>query len=353
MLVRGAGIVLLTGVLTGAAQASPPAVVPQLWATQGVEPAETDSLAVAPGADGRLLLFATAKTGDRVDVFDARTGAFVQHMGKPGRGPGEMDRPNGIAVVSFEAKGGLPQRHAICVVERDNARVQFFWSDTLMPAGMCGSDVLVKPYGAAIWHGPGDGATLYVTDVNPAPEARVHRFELARDGERISGRHVAKFGDARRPGLINTPESIAVDAAAGRLLICDEDAAHRDVKVYTLDGRFTGQAFGAAQVKREPEGIVVVDGANGKPDSGFIILTDQQKELSVWHIYTRDAYRHVGAFTGSPRIANTDGIAFWSEGAGEGARGWFYAVNDDAHVCAFDLQRIRQLAEQATPAARP
>lgn len=342
----------LTGILIGTVCAEPPDVVrvPRAWASRGTDYSNTDSLAACRLPDGVVHLFATAKDGHRIDIFDAATGAFVKHHGRQGTAPGEFDYPNGIVAVDFGAGGpaGPANRapRAILVVERDNHRVQAFWCDSLAPAGMFGATELRRPYGAAVSYRP-DGIYLYVTDTTVPPDRTVHQFKLARVEGQIQAQPVRVFGAATGPGVIQTAESIAVDDRLGRVLLCDE--ARRDVKVYTLDGEFTGRVFAREQIRREPEGIIVVDTRDG----GYVMVTDQQKELSTWHIYDRTSYRHLAAFTGTPRIANTDGICSYPDPLPGLPGGAFFAVNDDADVHAFPLAEILGLAGAAPAAGAP
>ena len=321
--------------------------VPQCWASTGVaEYADTDSLAACSLPDGRTLVFASEKKANRVDVFDALTGKLIAVIGKPGAGVGEFAYPNGVIVASFAVgkgeQGSEKTRAAVLIVERDNARVQAFWADTLKPAGVFGMGKLNKPYGGAISYR--DGAVyLYVTDTECAPERTVSVFRLTCDGERVAGEFVRSFGDASGPGQIHEAESIAVDDKLGRVLLCDEDETQADVKVYTTEGSFTGVTFGKGDIRREPEGVVVLD----QPGAGVVILTDQRQEISVWNVYDRKTYQRITVFTGDPLISNTDGICVHAGPVGQHKRGLFLAVNNDLDVRAYPLDTILTTIEAA------
>ena len=75
---------------------------------------ELDSLATWVDADGATKVIATGKSSHRLVIFDGDTGAHAGESGGRGRGPGQFERPNGIAVF-----GDL-----VLVTERDAPRVQ-------------------------------------------------------------------------------------------------------------------------------------------------------------------------------------------------------------------------------------
>ena len=113
-----------------------------------------DSPASWQAADGSLWLIATAKATDKLVVYDGQTGAHLRDVGTAGAGPGQFDRPNGIAVID----------DLVLVVERDNRRVQVMTLPDFAPIGHFGQDELRKPYG--LWvNKTGQGSyDLYVTD---------------------------------------------------------------------------------------------------------------------------------------------------------------------------------------------
>ncbi len=321
----------------------------RVWASSGATIAETDSLAACRTADG-VRLMATCKAGHRIDIFDAATGRFLQSLGKKGSGPGEFDRPNGVATWTFAvapaaaATGGgqLVPTPVLFVVERDNHRVQAFHAQSLAPLGLFGAAELRQPYGIAIAEHEG-AAQVWITDAKAPPGQQIRRYRVTLAAGRLSAELTQTFGDVADKGRIRTPESITADVGNGRLLICDEDDGREavNVKVYDLAGNFTGKTFADGMVVGEPEGIVVA-GKNGKEDdkSGVIILTDQRKNLSVWHVFDRQTLRYSHSFTGEPTVANTDGICLFSEPFGDFPGGAFFAVNDDADIHAYRLNEI-------------
>jgi 3-phytase len=223
----------------------------------------------------------------------------------------------------------------LAVVERDNARVQFF-TPAGKPVGIVGAGKLNRPYGAAVSRGRGE-VQLYVTDTEVPPAETVKVFRLAwRDG-RAEGRWLRSFGASDGPGRLHSVESIVVDDAHDRVYVADEDRWNRGIQIYTRDGRFTGRALGTDLFDADPEGLALIDA----PGGGWLIATEQGEVRTVWHAFGRGDYARVGSFSGSGGIANTDGVAVWPhplEGFGGGA---FFAVHDDAGIRAYRLEEIR------------
>ena len=322
----------------------PLAVVAQRWSSSGVQYGETDSLAAGELSDGRTYVFATAKKADRVDVFDAETGRYVRSIGKTGTDAGQFAYPNGILFVPAAtggSKGDAPTQACLLVVERDNKRVQALCPETGASLGVFGQTHLEKPYGLALAHQ--DRKTLlYVTDESAKPDARVHVFELTFDGRTPQAKFVRNFGDTSGAGLIGEPESVVVDERLGRVLLCDEDSESKRVLVYTLDGHFAGKAFAEGLIDGDPEGIALLDA----PGCGHVLVTDQRKKLTVWHVFERDSLKHVGSFTGRPTIANTDGICVYPHAFAGFRAGALFAVNDDHDIRAYDLADVLDAIRQ-------
>lgn len=346
-------VVIAPLLLTGCTQIHPPApergvqrvgTVAEVWASEPIPYAATDSLAAARLADGTVRIFATAKRGDRVDAYDAATGRHLAAFGSTGTGPGEFRYPNGIVTVTFPGPSGASAETSfVLVVERDNARVQAFRPDSLAPAGIFGLGELRRPYGAAVSIRDG-GVYLYVTDTEVSAAESVKVYVLGHVGGWVTGELVTWFGDEQGPGRLDEIESIVVDDKYNRIYVCDEPP--KNVKVYDRAGRFLGEILGAGLVQGDPEGVVLLDG----PEGGYLLLTDQRKDLTVWHAFTRVGGRHVASFTGAPTVANTDGIAVWAESFGPFEGGALFAVHDDRDVRAYQLSEVRQRIVEAVAA---
>lgn len=320
--------------------------VPEAFATPMTPEDNIDSVASWTAPDGQVLLLATAKSTERLVVYDGGSGAFVRHVGGPGAGEGQFNRPNGIAVADDLA----------FVVERDNRRVQVMRLPGMETVAMFGADVLELPYG--LWvHKVDAGYELYVTDAYMAGEdaegedilpplaeldRRVHRFELAVDGGKFSARHLGAFGDTTPDGALRVVESIWGDPANNRLMIAEEDETYaNELKVYDLEGNFSGRTIGADFLKAQSEGIMLKHCADG---SGWWITTEQGKGRTVFHLFDRVSLEHAGAVTG-PTVANTDGIWLDEAASANFPEGVLYAVHDDQGAVAFDWRGIATALE--------
>ena len=73
------------------------AAVSEAFLTPASPEDEIDSVATWTAPDGATWLIATAKETHRLVVYDADTGERRLHVGGPGDGPGQFNRPNGIA----------------------------------------------------------------------------------------------------------------------------------------------------------------------------------------------------------------------------------------------------------------
>lgn len=309
-------------------------VVAETWLTPRISYRNIDSLAVWRPS-GEAWLLATEKSGDVLLAYDLATGAFVRTLSGRGSALGRLQRPDGIAI-----SGDL-----VFVVERDNARLQVFRLPDGAPVGTFAAGDLRKPYGIALIDRGAGRLDVYVTDnddtldrgvTSPAVLGRrVHQYEVRVAGTTLSSRHIRAFGDPHGVGRLFVVETIAVDADHDQVLVADE--ATRDVKVYTLDGRYTGRAVGAGLFKMQPEGMVLA----GCTTPAYWIMTDQDPVRNVFHVFDRGTLAHRGAFEG--RVARgTDGVTFAPGGSRGLSGGALLAMHDDAQVAAYswpDIQR--------------
>nr|WP_183426150.1 phytase [Luteimonas sp. RC10] len=302
-----------------------------------------DSPAAWTAPDGRVLVIATAKSSDRLVVYDGVTGERLRTFGASGSGAGQFRRPNGIAVID----------DLVVVVERDNHRVQVLRLPDFAPVLAFAAQDLVKPYGLWIDRA-GDGYTLYVTDsyhdgedaqghdVLPALDKldrRVHRYALRPDRGTFAVEALGAFGDTTADGALRVVESIWGDPANDRLLIAEEDETYaNELKVYDLAGRYTGRTLGRDVFQAQAEGIMLKTCADG---SGWWITTEQGKGRTAFHLFDRRSLAHVGAVTGKT-VANTDGIWLHDTPSAAFPDGVLYAVHDDQGLVAFDWRAIAQ-----------
>jgi 3-phytase len=307
-----------------------PLTVPQIFKTQDWPAANVDSVALWRDKNGGALLFVTAKEGEAVYVCDGLTGAAISSIGKKGAGLGQLVRPNGVAVID----------DYLFVTERDNHRIQVF----AIPSGKSlltfGGKALVFPYGLTIFRS-GDAYELYVTDDYQVGNlgARVKHFRITKSDGALSAQLIRSFGELRGPGALQKVESILADPTRDRLFICDEAA--REVKIYSLAGQFTGQTLGKGIIKDDPEGLALFEDAS-TPSGGWLIVTDQGLKQTVLRVFTRDGNQYVGAVTGDPVLANTDGITLSPGDLGPFKRGALYCVHNDLRVQAYSWGDIEK-----------
>jgi 3-phytase len=328
-----------------AASGVPHTVVAEAFLTAATPNDNIDSPAAWRAQDGRTWLFATAKEGDGLVVYDGDTGTTLRSAGRKGKALGEFDRANGVFV----------QDDLLFVVERDNHRIQVLALPSLRTLGSFGEADLDQPYG--LWlrpSGQAGGYEVLVTDAYMAGEDangddivpplaqldhRVRRYRVTIAGDALKVEHGDAFGDTTSEGAIRIPESIWGDPANDRLLISEEDVlTGTAVREYSLGGRYRGRSIGLGLFKAQAEGLALWQCADG---NGYWIATDQFKDRSVFHVFDRRTLEHVGAFAGRT-VGNTDGVWLHQAATTRFPAGVFYAVHDDQAVAAFDWRDVAQ-----------
>jgi 3-phytase len=309
-----------------------------------------DSPAIWHGPAGEHWLIATAKETDVLVVSDATTGETLRRVGSEGRAPGQLDRPNGVAVAD----------DLLWVVERDNARVQVFRLPDFQPLGVYGEDELRRPYGIALIEN-GDGSfTTFITDnyeqsedVVPADSLlgeRVRAYRVTAEAAGVSAALAGTFGETSGEGVLRVVESIMADAETGLVLVAEETEGASLIKVYDTAGRFTGRTIDTAFFPNQAEGMVLYACPNGE---GYWIATDQGTEVNTFHVFERRELAHLGSFRAAS-VLNTDGIALTQRPFGPFPAGAFFAVHDDGNVAAIqwtDIAGALGLRRDCTAAA--
>jgi len=323
------------------AQATPSAQsqlasIREAYLTSRDEGDNVDSVAVWHGPDGQHWLLATAKESDALIVYDAATGEIIRRAGEEGAGLGALDRPNGIAVRDGRA----------FVVERNNRRVQVFTLPGLQAIGVFGDEVLRWPYGIWLQRLDGDRYRVFVTDAYetadggiPADDqlgARVQTFELRFADGGLAASAQGGFGATQGQGVLHEVESLYGDPEYDRLLVADESEQDRDIKLYDLQGQFSGEVMGKGRFRFEPEGIALYRCAEG---AGYWFTTDQDEQDNRFDVYDRKTLAFIGSFQGAV-TRNTDGVALTQRAMPGFPKGAFYAVHDDGNVGAFDLAEV-------------
>ena len=302
-----------------------------------------DSPAVWHGPNGEHWLLATAKDGDVIRVHDAATGESMKRIGGEGTGPGQLDRPNGVAVID----------DLMIVVERNNRRIQVFSLPGGESLGTFGEDLLRWPYGLTVYAEESGRYVLYVTDMYETPDEeippdeelgeRIKQFRFSVEGGALRSEHVRSFGETSGPGVLRKVESIWVDPPEDRLLIAEELEGESQIKIYHLNGTYAGESISTKYFPNEAEGIVLYPCGDG----GYYLATDQSGTMNTFHVFDRVSLEHVGSFRGET-VRSTDGIAVTARQFGPFGSGAFYAVHDDGNTVAFDWTDIARALDLRT-----
>lgn len=314
---------------------SPKFLIHEVYQTERNEADNIDSPAFWQGPNGENWVIATAKEGNKLVITDAEKGSLIKTFGNTGSGKGEFSRPNGILVIDS----------LLLIVERDNQRVQVLTLPELKTLGFI-CDSLIKPYGLTCFKISDKKYNLYITDNYeaaedsiPPPEElnkRIHHYELSVFNDSVEAKTIKKFGAVSGSGILNIVESIYADPVHNHLLLSEEDMTQSSVKVYDLDGNFTGKVFGKGIFKFQVEGIALYECGDS---NGYWIITDQDYHNNTFHIFTRKDFEYKGSFYGS-KTTNTDGVWLTQVSFGKFKEGAFFAVHDDGNVSAFDLAVI-------------
>ena len=321
-----------------------PEIVPALSVAEAFMTApmpahEIDSVAAWNTPTGDTWLIATGKESNQLVVYDGNTGALLRTFGGAGDGPGQFNRPNGIAVFA----------DLVFVVERDNQRVQVLRLPDLQPVARFGHGELLNPYGLWLREvAPGE-LELLVTDsfmadfrtelVPPLDQLnqRVKRYRVVLDGDDVRATLLGQFGDTTAAGALRMVESIAGDPAHDRVMIAEEDTrVGTTLREYRMDGTYTGRDLPPDRFQAQAEGVALWACADG---SGYWITADQSADRTVFHLFDRVTLDFRGSFKGDT-VALTDGISLHSVATRRFPEGVLYAAHDDRGVGAFDWRDI-------------
>ncbi|MFP4245008.1 MAG: hypothetical protein ACLFRJ_08005 [Ectothiorhodospira sp.] len=308
-------------------------VVEERYMTPRDAGANVDSVAVWHDGEARHWLIATAKEADQLLVFDAAEGDLLRQVG--GGEAVDLSRPNGIAVLD----------DLLLVVERDHRRVQVFSLPDFRPLGRFGEEHLIRPYG--LWVNPVDGGyDVYVTDAYETadegipPDAELDRriqvFRMTLEEGEAKGRWRFAAGETEGPGVLREVESLWGDPRHDQLLVADEAGDQLNLKVYDLQGRFTGRVIGEGLFQHQPEGITQYTCEDGQ---GYWIVADQHETVNVFRLFERGNLEPLGGFEGA-QVLNTDGVWLTREAMPGMPDGAFFAVHDDGSAAAFALDEV-------------
>lgn len=318
-------------------------VIAEAWMSASNIKDNIDSVATWTDANGLVRVYATAKKGDAIRIYDGNTGKTLGSLGTSGSQLGQLRRPNGLFIAD-----GL-----LFVVERDNRRVQVFdLANGERSLGAFGSNELSKPYGLYVQKHDDGSHHVFVTDSFMAGEdaqgedivpndadlnRRVRQYRVTRNGQTIEGTLAQTFGATEGDGRLRVVESIYGDPTHGRLLIAEESMAHHSgLRGYDFSGQYTGPSIGKNVYRHQAEGIALVACDDG---SGYWIASDQDADDQRFLIFDRASLKHLATF--QPKATKeTDGVWFHAAPQPNFPHGVLYTQHDNQAVSAFDWQTI-------------
>jgi len=329
---------------------SPPAGIPtarEIYRTDNRPDDRLTDLAVWPRPEGGAWLLVAARSGHTVRVYDALTGQPQGKIGKKGEKLGRLQRPYGVAVAD----------DFLFVADRQNQRIQVFGLPSHEALFEFGGDVIEKPYGLSV-HREGDHYEVFVADNSDLPDdpefarhvlgRRIKHFRVTLDREEPQAKLVRMFGEVENEGGILTDvQYVLADPAHDQLFISDQ--ANKDVKVYDLEGRFTGRALAGELIERKAIGLAVIEDESAEA-GGYLLIADAHKEYSRIHVFTRDGRRHLGRFTGDPIIARTEGIAVWPTETAPFGKAALFMLHDRSRVHAYSWAEVLEVLETGNQA---
>lgn len=240
--------------------------------------ATVNGLAFYDGWDGNHRIIAATNNGV-LAIVDAATGALVRTIGVSGTGMGELREPHGIAILGDSIA---------LVVERGNARVQGFHLPDFTTVGTFGDRLLERPT-AITAHLAGNAYAVYVTDNLKSGFARVVQFRLTVGNGELIAIHWRTFGDTSGDGAIHSSEAVGVDAEYRRLLIADNVAGASSIKVYDVDGRFSGRVLVTGRGSVGGMALYACD-----TRSGYWVTTLRGDSADAFHVFDRASMLRVG-----------------------------------------------------------
>ena len=163
----------------------------------------------------------------RIVVYDS-AGVLQFTFGELGSGDGQLDHPEGIAVLPAHPGGSRD----VCVADSRNARVSCFsengnWKRSFY-CSQCPGSGFVKPVGITMRRLEDGEIRIYVVDNYPG---RVHIL----DG---GGRWIRSYGGPGESGQLSFPDDIAVDPGDGTSYVVDSGIGIEKVSAFGRDGKF-------------------------------------------------------------------------------------------------------------------
>lgn len=155
--------------------------------------------------------------------------------------------------------------------------------------------------------------TPYMTDAYAQPDESiplsselgecVKQYRITVRGGELRHQHVRSFGATSGQGRLKTVDSLWVNPGNERLLIAEETEGEVQIKIYTLDGTFTGETIPSRYFQTETEGIMLYECVGG---GGYWLMTDQSEQSNTFHVFDRESLAYAGSLQGDV-VSNTDG----------------------------------------------
>ena len=220
-----------------------------------------DGLVGNVAVDSAARVYVPDTGNDRIQIYNASSGAFITSWGSSGSGPSQFSCPWGVAIS--------PLNGDFYVVDRCNNRIQVFNSarvfKTQLGTGVYGSDntQFAGPSGVAV----GANGAIYVAD---SDNNRVQKCTLS-GSSYTCGLFAGVSGEAGEDfSHLFGPYSVAVDAS-GRVYVAD--AWNQRVQVFDSTGAYLttlGGAWGANPSQfRDPKGVAL-------DSQGNVYVTDSR-----------------------------------------------------------------------------
>lgn len=277
------------------------------------------------GDDGQHWVVGASEQNNSLIVYDAVTGELVKTVGTSGTAEGQFRQPCGISIVDNIA----------VVVERGNHRAQVFLLPDFRSLGFFGNDELVSPNGITMYQLFEDRYYIFVSD-DAGKSAKIHKYEMNYFEGDFRSAHANTFGDTEGEGAITTPGSIYMDPLNNHLLVADIAEGKNNIKVYNVDGKFTGKVINGELFKNRPDGIALFE---GQGSTGYWIVTDRHDGDNVFHVLNRQTFEQEASFKGG-KVDGCTGLCVTDVPFGKFKKGALFTVNAEGKVAAFSWESL-------------
>lgn len=294
-----------------------------------------------PASQNWLLI--TDKEKGKVIVLDAATGQRITMFREPAIGRGQLQNPTAIAVADTFT----------IVLDRETHKIEVFSLPGFEYMGAFTHEKINEPR-AITFSKINGGYELFVSGICPdekeesMPDKRsyyqVHHFKLKIEDDTIETTHLNTFGDNSGEGMLYKAETLLLDRPMNRLLIADQYNMKRNIKIYTPDGKFTGQVIPSKYFKYQPKGMALW--SRDSDTSGYYITTDQDVMNNHFLVFDRKTLNYSGRFEGEI-TRNTNDITLTRQTMGQFPHGVFYTLNAENSITAIEWNTIASALDLA------